>query len=397
MECITPVVQYVENHLERSSSATGISNADLLSMLSGNGGSQVDVVLYVILHREYHLEPHTEFSDNISGIKAVDIEFMRRLSPLTNIIPVIAQSESLSAEQLRSLKANILSQLQEANIKPFLFGVPPEEILSASQPLPPFAVSAVTTTDDENMDASLLMSPDYVAPLHPTELSSLVSIIFSPDTISWLRHSAAKKAIKRREDGIQQPHAISRSLSLQHSVSIVTPPIGATSSYALARITDHTQREEHLAQVRLSKWATDLQRSLQNERARFEALARGDRAVWLTERLNECVQDGTLVPVSQSNTNRVSWSAETTEGRIVKQESYSRVSRNRSSGLEFSQHDPLGLLQLNTEMRRKSWAAVKIVSGVGIIGGLAFWLTGRWHSDNEWDWTWGWGNLIADW
>lgn len=51
MENITPVIQYVENHLERSSSAADISDADLLSMLSGNGGSQVDVVLYVILHR----------------------------------------------------------------------------------------------------------------------------------------------------------------------------------------------------------------------------------------------------------------------------------------------------------------------------------------------------------
>lgn len=319
---------------------------------------------------------------------------MRRLSPLTNIIPVIVQSEALSPDQLRSLKANILSQLQQANIKPFLFGISSEEVLSSSQPLPPFAVSTVTTSDDENMDASLLMSPDYVAPLLPTELSSLVTLLFDPDTVSWLRHSAAKKAVQRRNEGVSQHRGLPRSLSLQASGSILTPPIGATSSYALARITDHTQREEHLAQVRLSKWATDLQRSLHNERVRFEALARGERAVWLTERLNECVQDGTIVPINQN-----SHSTSVTSGSIIKQETYSRRSRTRNAGSNLNRQDPLGLLQLNAEMRRKSWIAVKIVGGFGIIGGLAIWLAGRWHGEGEWEWgtSWGWGNLLEDW
>ncbi len=49
MECITTVIQYVESHIERSS-GSGISDGDLISMLSGNGGSLVDVVFYLILH-----------------------------------------------------------------------------------------------------------------------------------------------------------------------------------------------------------------------------------------------------------------------------------------------------------------------------------------------------------
>ena len=68
----------------------------------------------------------------------------------------------------------------------------------------------------------------------------------------------------------------------------------------MARIADYTQREETMAQVHLAKWATDLQRSLQNERERYTAIARDDRAFWLTERLSECVDDGSLVPITQT-------------------------------------------------------------------------------------------------
>jgi hypothetical protein len=34
-------------------------------------------------------------------------------------------------------------------------------------------------------------------------------------------------------------------------------------------------------------------------------------------------------------------------------------------------HDPLGLLKLNEEMKRKGWAVLKL----GILGGIAFWIT----------------------
>lgn len=52
MESITPVVQYVESHLEKCSSPAGLSEGDMMTMLSGNGGSLVDVVFYLILHSE---------------------------------------------------------------------------------------------------------------------------------------------------------------------------------------------------------------------------------------------------------------------------------------------------------------------------------------------------------
>jgi hypothetical protein len=55
MESITPVVQYVESHLEKCSSPAGLSDGDMMSMLSGNGGSLVDIVFYLISHSEFTL------------------------------------------------------------------------------------------------------------------------------------------------------------------------------------------------------------------------------------------------------------------------------------------------------------------------------------------------------
>jgi len=382
MESITPVVDYVQSHLRRASSIEGMGDSDLISILSGNGGSLVDVVFYVILHK----------------IKPVDIEYLRRLSPLTNIIPLVAQSDALSSKQLLSLKSNILSEFRAANIRPFSFGLSPEDSLQSSRAAP-YAISTVTTRDSENMDASLLMSPDYVQPLVPTELAALVEQIFDRDSISWLRHSAAKKFIQWRNssDPTERPQSMYRPLSMKSSTTIVssssqalTAPVGGMMSYALARITDHTQREEQLAQLQLSKWASDLQRSLHNERARFGTLARGERAVWLTERLGECVQDGTIIPVAQAR----QFSAGS--GALVKQDTYSRKTR---TGTSIDPHDPLGLLQLNADMKRRGWITLQVVSGVGIIGGLALWISKSWQTDNNTlSWVFDWTKIVLiDW
>lgn len=133
--------------------------------------------------------------------------------------------------------------------------------------------------------------------------------------------------------------------------------------------------------MRLANWAADLQRSLQNERARFEALAHSERAVWLTERLGECVQDGTIVPIPQGrNQNKEKF--DPSSGALVKQGIYARR-RNPDfgSGTGIDRSDPLGLLQLNADLKRRGWIALKVVGSFGIIGGLAFWITRNWHSE----------------
>lgn len=47
MESITPVIRYVESHFEKVQSNAS-PDAEMLNMLGGDGGSQVDVVLYLV-------------------------------------------------------------------------------------------------------------------------------------------------------------------------------------------------------------------------------------------------------------------------------------------------------------------------------------------------------------
>jgi hypothetical protein len=159
----------------------------------------------------------------------------------------------------------------------------------------------------------------------------------------------------------------------------------------MARVADHTQREEQLAQVRLAKWASDLQRSLQNERQRYEALARGERAVWLTERLSECVVDGTLLPLTQtpgfcgfqtlSENGNQSLTIRTGDGRNIKY----RVA-------SLAPHDPLGLIKWSDDLKRRGWILVQVIGSFGVVGGLALWIARTWgfpsEGFSEWNLAW---------
>jgi hypothetical protein len=319
-------------------------------------------------------------------VRSVDIEYLRRISPLTNIIPLITRADTANAEELILLKENIRSELESNHIKPFLFGLSSEE---SQRSLPPYIISTQPSKDEETMDASLLMSPDYIQPLIQSELAYLVAQVFSPDSVSWLRHSAAKKFVQWRGTNTptSKPQSLYRPLTDSFSSSatqsqVLTAPVGATTSYALARITDHTQREEKIAQVRLANWAAGLQRSIQNERARFDALARSERAVWLTERLGECVQDGTIVPVSkarqQSRSPGPSAVVKHSGGIYSKRREYAMEARAR----EMDVRDPLGLLRMNEELKHKGWIALQVIGSFGIIGGLALWVA---RSRNAWE------------
>ena len=320
----------------------------------------------------------------------MDVEYLQRLSRLTNILPLISRSDQLSGEELAALKANIISAFQTNSIKSFNFD---QLFNNPTHPDAPYAISSMASKDEETMDASLLMSPDYVQPLLESELPFLVSHIFERDVVSWLRHSAAKKFVQWREAA--SPHTRPQALYRPLSQLCAAPhPSGltgtATTSYALARVTDHTQREERIAQVRLANWAADLQRSLANERRRFEQLAHGERAVWLTERLGECVKDGTIVPVSRGARSSSSSAALSFEGTMVRQETTTYSRKRRAAGVD--PHDPLGLLQLNAEVKRKSWIALQVVSSLGVLGGLAYYITRSWQSVGEgerigvWEW-----------
>lgn len=289
----------------------------------------------------------------------------------------------MSSEDITNSKTHIKRALWEAGIRPFSFSVSSSGAMDDSQV--PYAISSTPGSDHDIMDASLLMSPDYVQPLIPSELSSLVEQVFCENGASWLRHAAGQKYLQWRDQdnpsrpqkALYKPMSLPAgpSSSLVAAATMTVSPMGATSAYSLARITDHTLREERLAQIRLANWASELQRSLANERARYEGLARSERSIWLTERLNECVQDGTLVAVGGRDRSR-SRPSDSMRRKLAGEHGQGRGS--------MSHRDPLGLLQVSANLKAKGWVALEILGGLGVLGGL------YWHFQ-AYDWA------IAEW
>lgn len=392
-----------------------------------------------------------------------DVDCIRRFSDFSNVIPLISKADLLSKQQILDLKQTFLRKCRDFGIRTFWFGEPSHDAENEDNQYPPFAVSSANSNDDENMDASILMSPDYVQPLAPSELDVLVQKLFDPDHLAWMRHSAAKKLLQfldtpdmdSSKSSLHPPARISSgppyhsnmSSSFASSTSsaaastsqvLVSYPggVGGAPSYALARVADHTRREEQLAQVRLAKWASDMQRSLQNERERYEALARGERAVWLTERLSECVADGSLLPISQTpgfeeycqsinpsryrsrkdggsnyyddgdkdiiyninqnhkdqnnNNNNNIINNHTSSNSLTVQGANNRYFHYRMVSL--NSQDPLGLLRWNEDLKRKGWIIVQVISSVGVVGGLALWAAKVWGFKTEGltEWSSGW-------
>lgn len=330
----------------------------------------------------------------VSEIKPADLNFIRKLSAFTNVIPLIAKADLMSPEAAQALKQSIKDELNAADIRPSLF-TPDDNTTS-----PPYTVSSISADDDENMEASLLMSPDYVQPLLASDLSILVHRVFHGEEIRWLRHLAARKAVdfRRRAGSLSSPLQFSHSPLKSHfypgqlsteprsfisspssSREMVSHP-NAGNSYFHAMTADHTQREERYAQIKLAKWAGDLQRCLQSERARFEALSRGERAVWLTERLGECVKDGSLVaidgavaaktPPQDSATARIGLTQPTVSNGVL------------------NPRDPLGLIRWNDILTRRGWIAFQVVGSFGVLGAMALWMARSWGAGADAYSTW---------
>ena len=304
---------------------------------------------------------------------------------MANVVPVLNKTDLLSPEEIQSLKSQC-QQLPTALPKLPVFPTEQSNVdasrCSLGSAIYPYATSCIPEPDTETMDASLLMSSEYIQPLHQSELSLLISEIFDPTVLSFLRHTAAKKLItwqathprlSTRSSSPTSPefhHAYSPGLTSLSNSGILIPgtspslsSLDPSTSYALARVADHTKREERFAQIRLSKWAEELQMSLARERERYEKIARGERAVWLVERMGEEVATGQVD--AKALVKRNEWARD-------------RVMPNR--------HDPLGLLHFQETMRTRGWLAFQVVGSLGVVGGLVVWFvrTVNWNAWTEW-------------
>lgn len=374
------------------------------------------------------------------------------------MIPVISKGDFIDAAQLHSFKESILTKINQSSAKPFLFGKTVNDQLEAldarrsiAQPgtasqddmkntvttdcIHPFAVPSSPVLDSEVMDASLLMSSDYIHPLLPSEFPPLISMLFDPDNVAWLRHTAARKFIQWRRRttlpgdsvllhkaiyGQNNASKVQPSLHGQLTTSVrgttsvassmisspsqvlvpqsaspyysqpVSPNPSATglesrpSEFTLARLKDHTQREERLAQIRLAKWASDLQRSLNNERERFEKLERDKRAQWLLERVGEEVRNGAIVAALPGSQSPSRW-AMTRHGTPSKMNDPSRWGYQ---GEKLNSRDPLGVCEWGDGARTKGVIVVQVLGGVGVLGAVVVAAMRAWGGEGSGVWGW---------
>ncbi|KAH9898838.1 Septin-domain-containing protein [Xylariomycetidae sp. FL2044] len=357
METIVPCVEYVESFLDMVSSDS-LSDSDMLNMLGGDGGCRVDAVLYLL-------------SD--AGLKPTDMEYIRRLSRLTNVIPILAKADTVLPERLLEYKRQVAGQLDSAGLRPFGFT---SSTSARSTPSVPYCVSSANVSDHDIMDASLLMSPDYVQPLMATELGFLVDQIFSANGSSWLRHAAARKYMEWRDETRSRPRHLYRPLDRRGQVSrrALSPTAERTcvthQSMALARVPkatgENTARHFHVVD-----WAGDLQRSLAGERSRNgDGLSNDEHVIWLNEQLDEGIHNGTLVTVDPSR------------GRTPPRR---RGKRHVASLRKAKQRqDPLGLLQVAADLKARGWIALEVLGSISVLGGFAFWLSSSQHWQIEW-------------
>lgn len=259
---------------------------------------------------------------------------MRTLQNATNVIPLLARADELSVDELHLAKEKLLADAEAASVECFSFTT----LGSMEDPHHINAVSSATQCDHETIDASILMRSDYLPPLISTDLDSLVAKALSAEGSTWLRHSAACKAIQwlrqqRRQGRLAQSALTCRQLS---TVTGVGPRHYTNGSF----------ERQDWGRVEISSWAEGLRQSLAAERL---ALSRQQ----ITPSLSSA-----QMPLAVTKRHRP----------------YSKSPEIRPPTVTANHQDPLGLLGLVSQLQTGSKLTFELVSSLGVLGCVAAWV-----------------------
>lgn len=127
-------------------------------------------------------------------------------------------------------------------------------------------------------------------------------------------------------------------------------------------LTPYINNNPQASDIRVAKWATDLHKSLRNERDRFEDLQRNERARWLLERVGEEVKAGTII--TSDGAPRAEWAVV----RHGDEKQGSGGQRYRATRMDSK--DPLGLCDFSDEVKRRGVVLVQVLGGVSLLGAV---------------------------
>ncbi|GAB1725925.1 hypothetical protein NU195Hw_g5359t1 [Hortaea werneckii] len=389
-------------HLEK------LTDSELAGLLSGEGASTlIDAVLWIF-------DPVS--TEDAEALHLLSSELQRYLfvsmSRHTNVIPLIAHADTLSAEEAAAAKEKVAAYIRSLDVEPFLLSkmesLSESEETAGREVQEPLLVSSARTDDTEEVDASVLMDPQYVQPLVPSELGYLVEQLLEPNNMTRMKHLAATKFLSWRHEHLSgsqqaQRYTVPHSPEFGHTLSSVpssnsmledpskvlvphsnssfyrsTSPSPSdtslpfagqdvrTSAYALAKHDDQTQGQQPFREIRLAKWAQDLQRSLNNERKRYTSMWNNPPAEW------------------SSNTS--SPGSDNEKALTTTAYGSQRPPRGRLGGdiAIIDPRDPLGILSLGQTLRRNSLFVLGIAGGTGLVGAVAWWIVRHWGEVQEW-------------
>ncbi|KAH8686663.1 hypothetical protein BGZ61DRAFT_43429 [Ilyonectria robusta] len=304
-------LRYVKSHVT-ALLGKPMDDSDLFSLLNAGGEPIVDVLLYLIPNK---------------GLEADDVEYIKNAQAVTNVIPVLARVDELGGDEVEMVRQRVLQGLAREDLDCFSFAGPHP----SAEMTHVYTVSTETRPDYDTMDASVLMNSEYIAPLVPTDLGRLVDQVFSLDGCTQLRYSAAVKCVRWRRDhgyGVMQSALQSRSMIPR-------------SAPGRALRLGPANRPQCWERLELYNWANNLRQSLHAERLHSLLSERSDHT---------SSPHSQLVPLALHGDKQLC--LEVRRGR-----------RRRHQ-------DPLGILELGGQLKRKGILVLEVVGSIGLVGYL---------------------------
>ncbi|KAK3110737.1 hypothetical protein LTR53_014675 [Teratosphaeriaceae sp. CCFEE 6253] len=413
---VQQIRRYFDGTLQRTASLEKMADSEMIALLSGEGGVQIDAVLWVFSSSE------AGDAEEEKRLEGHEKRLFETLCKCTNVIPIIGLADRISAGVIAFRKDQVLRQIAATGQEAFTLGhshTAPSALGPDTLDSTAFAVSSALGDDAETIDASILMSSQYMPPLEPSDLPSLIAQLFDPDTAARLRHLSATKFLLWRQQNLShhlalhpqpQPHHHLLSPPFAHTVpslpSTTTSllldeepgrpvPVPRAASSRASRSPSPSARSETsdahavsgarahalalahhddqspggtvpFRQVRLAKWARDLQRGLASERRRY-------RDMYLRQTSPDWRAAEQAAQVADENEKAV---VAVVGGSAASALPHTRPPRGRLGGdvAVIDPRDPLGVLAFAQGFRRRGWCALRVAGGCGLVGAVAWWL-----------------------
>jgi hypothetical protein len=376
---IRRVSEYIAQSTRRAVHIDGMSDVEIMGMLAGDGGVQMDAVIYIFASTDTTSPPLLTDAQQ---------ECLRLIAECTNLIPVIGHADQMTNESLSVRKCQIEEILKSSRVETYRL---------ADGTIEPLAVSSARGSDADVIDASLLMSSKYMPQLVSSELHYLVEHLFDPSNMARLRHLSAQKAAAYRKNHPAHPQPLFHHTHHQQShtghlspvistgsvldeASKVLVPYGTSSYY---RSTSPTISDFSAP----SSSAYAVARYNESPRDPNQPIREIVTAQW-AEDLTHRGRDPTIVkPISQTfpqyfSSGLPSDTESDPKALTLPQHQHSstsqpqRPSRGRLGGAlcVIDPRDPLGVLAFG----QRSYFALRVAGGCGLLGALCYCVVRFW-------------------